>query len=37
MPTPTIRRGLDRSMRWVLPAGNLGDALLLSSVLKVGF
>lgn len=29
-------REFDKSLRWVLPSGNLGDALLLSAVLKAG-
>lgn len=36
MPTETVRRSFDRRLRWLAPTGNLGDALLLSSVLQAG-
>lgn len=34
MPTVTLITGFDRTLRWIAPAGNLGDALLLSSLLR---
>jgi hypothetical protein len=35
--TPTLRQGVNRALRWLMPSGNLGDTLLLSSVLMTGF
>lgn len=37
MLTRTARRPLDPDVRWILPAGTLGDALVLSAVLRTGF
>lgn len=36
MPTPTSRGPTDRRCRWIAPSGSLGDALVLSGVLRAG-